>query len=266
MINKLFGKTYQYFLKTRSKIKWILKNLTASLIQPFAKKKKIKNINIFEQKIYSQNGEDGILKIIFNKIGVTNKFCVEFGVGDGTVCNTRYLIEKQGWDFLHMDQGKNLPPSIKKESVTAENVNSLFKKYKVPKEFDLLSIDIDSNDYWVWKAIGEYSPRVVVIEYNASIPPAESKAIKYDPMAHWDGTNYFGASLLALANLGQTKGYTLIGCDSRGIDAFFIKNGLIKNNFVIKSVKETYRPPRYGKKINGKHIGHPLSNKLMIPV
>jgi len=266
MVNKLFREIYQHFLKTRSKIKWIFKNLTASLIWPFAKDKKIKNINIFEQKIYSQNGEDGILKIIFNKIGVTNKFCVEFGVEDGTVCNTRYFIEKQGWDFLHMDQRKNLPPSIKKESVTAENINSLFKKYKVPEKFDLLSIDIDSNDYWVWKAISRYSPRVVVIEYNASIPPTESKAIKYNPKVRWDGTNYFGASLLALANLGKTKGYTLIGCDSRGINAFFIKNDLIKNNFVIKSVKEIYRPPRYGEKVNGKHVGHPPSNKSMIPV
>lgn len=170
------------------------------------------------------------------------------------------------WDFLHMDCGDNLNPSIKKETVTTENINFLFKKYKVPKEFDLLSIDIDFNDYWVWKAIDGYSPRVVVIEYNASIPPTESKTIIYNPNARWDGTNYFGASLLALVKLGKRKGYALIGCEKKGVNAFFVRNDLIKNNFVIKNVEELYKPPGYGKKVNGKYTGHPPSNKLMISV
>jgi hypothetical protein len=240
------------------------KNFIAALIRLFMKNKKIRNINLFEQRFYSQNGEDGIIKIIFDKIGTTNKFCVEFGVGNGTECNTQYLIKKQGWNFLHMDCGDNLPPSIKKERITAENINSLFKKYKVSKEFDLLSIDIDFNDYWVWKAIDGYSPRVVVIEYNSSIPPTESKTVKYDPNAQWDGTNYFGASLLALANLGKSKGYTLIGCDRVGVNAFFVRNDLIKNNFEIKSIKEIYRPPKYGKKVNGRYLGHPRSKSMVL--
>ena len=113
------------------------------------------DINDFEQRYYSQNGEDGILKIIFNKIGTTNKFCVEFGIHpfEG---NTNYL-KKQHWDCLWMD-GNGDGTTIKQEFITAENINQLFAKYNVPQEFDLLSIDIDTNDYWVWKAITVVEP------------------------------------------------------------------------------------------------------------
>lgn len=138
--------------------------------------------------------------------------------------------------------------------VTAENIQDLFQKYNVPKNFDLLSIDIDFNDYWVWKSIIDYSPRVVVIEYNASIPPNESKVVPYYPEAKLDGTNYFGASLLALRNLGLSKGYTLVGCDNNGVNAFFCKSELVRG-FELKDIKELYRPPKYGEFINGMHIG-----------
>lgn len=154
---------------------------------------------------------------------------------------------------------------IKTERVTAGNIQELFKKYDVPKDFDLLSIDIDFNDYWVWKAITDYSPRVVVIEYNSSIPPTESRAVPYDPDARWDGTSYFGASLLALQNLGLKKGYTLVGCNDHGVNAFFCKRELVER-FKIKGIQELYRPPKYGEIVNGKHIGHPPSNKTMIEV
>ncbi len=266
------------------------------------------DINLHEKKIYSQNGEDGIIEYIFSKIGTTNKFSVEFGVGNGFECNTVYLLEKKNWQGLMMDYGAdqniklknvvskvwsnrslgfkenlrkdinflkktlnrakrstNFQLDIKMERVTAENIQSLFQKYNVPKNFDLLSIDIDYNDYWVWKAIVDYSPRVVVIEYNSSIPPTESRVVPYDSDAVWDGTNYFGASLLALKNLGLKKGYTLIGCDSVGVNAFFCQNSLI-SDFKIPHISDLYKSPQYGKIINEKHIGHPKNNKIMMEI
>ncbi len=266
------------------------------------------NINQHEKKIYSQNGEDGIIEYIFSKIGTTNKFSAEFGVGDGFESNTVYLLEKKSWKGLMMDYGsdqkiqlsniikkawsnrklglknnvqkdlhffkkiinrkqrfQNFQLDIKHERVTAENIQHLFQKYNVPTVFDLLSIDIDYNDYWVWKSIVDYSPRVVIIEYNSSIIPTESRVVPYDSEFVWDGTNYFGASLLALKNLGSTKGYTLVGCDSVGVNAFFCKNELLKN-FDIKGIDELYRPPQYGEIINDVHIGHPLSNRKMIEI
>jgi hypothetical protein len=264
------------------------------------------DINLNEKKIFSQNGEDGIIEYIFSKVGTTNKFSVEFGVGNGFECNTAYLLEKKNWRGLMMDYGseqkiswkgvvktawsnRNLGISqnikkdikffkkitsrakrsanyqfdIKIEKVTAENIENLFQKYQVPKNFDLLSIDIDYNDYWVWKSITNYFPRVVVIEYNSSIPPTESRVVPYDPNGGWDGTNYFGASLLALKNLGLKKGYTLVGCDNNGVNAFFCKNELL-TNFQIKNIDEIYRSPQYGETINDIHIGHP-PNKRQVP-
>ncbi|MGI0060808.1 MAG: class I SAM-dependent methyltransferase, partial [Nitrosotalea sp.] len=125
--------------------------------------RRIEDINCFEMSVFSQNGEDGILDAIFKKIGTTNNYYVEFGVEDGSQCNTRFLRERRDWKGLMMDGGDCNTPFIKKEFITAENVNSLFEKYKVPDEFDLLSIDIDGNDYWVWKALDKhYRPRVMV--------------------------------------------------------------------------------------------------------
>jgi len=268
---KYFAKRlYQIWIDIQADIRYSgrypISEMKFRLIWPFLEKGEIDDLKPFEQRVYSQNGEDGIIKIIFYNIGTTNKFCVEFGVGDGKENNTRYLIERKGWNFLQMDFGPRTPPNAKKEFVTADNINDLFKKYIVPKEFDLLSIDIDSNDYWVWKAIKNYLPRVVVIEYNASIPPDQAKTIEYDPKAGWDGTDYFGASLLALEKLGKEKGYSLIGCDSKGINAFFIRNDVLKNYFVAKSAIKAYRPPGYGRKLRGKHQGHPPSERKMISV
>ena len=266
------------------------------------------DINLHEKKIYSQNGEDGILEFIFSKIGTTNKFSVEFGVGNGFECNTVHLLEKKNWTGLMMDYGadqdiqwkgvlkkvwsnrnkgfsKNIKKyakfskkiikhkerlihfklDIKNERITAENIENLFQKYKVPGNFDLLSIDIDYNDFWVWKAITKFHPRVLVIEFNSSIPPNESKVVPYDADAQWDGTNYFGASLLALKNLSFEKNYTLLGCDSNGVNAFFCQSDLVKN-FKIKNIENLYRPPKYGEIINGEHIGHPISAKKMIEI
>lgn len=143
-----------------------------------------------------------------------------------------------------------------KEFVTAANICSLFEKYLVPREFDLLSIDVDGNDYWIWRAIEGYSARVVVIEYNSSISPDESKTIPYDPEFRWDGTNYFGASLLALTKLGRVKGYTLVGCDSRGVNAFFLRDDTVGDRFSMRSLAELYSAPGYGEVVDGKFIGH----------
>lgn len=265
MIKELIRMIYKeekanYYNKLR---RFFHKNIRTDIVRFFLKDKEIANLNLFEQRYYSQNGEDGLIRIIFDKIKTTNRFCVEFGIHPNEG-NTLYL-KKQNWNCLWMD-GNGDGNNIKKEFITAENINDLFAKYKVPPEFDLLSIDIDSNDYWVWSALGDYSPRVVVIEYNASIPPTESKTTSYDPMAQWDGTNYFGASLLALKKVGDSKGYTLVVCDNFGVNAFFVRNDLIKNNFKIENISRIYRAPGYGKKVYGKRTGHGHSNRTMIPV
>lgn len=84
---------------------------------------------------------------------------------------------------------------------------------------------------------------MVVIEYNSSVPPNKSKTIPYDPNFKWKGTDYFGASLLALKKLGERKGYTLVCCDNLGVNAFFARSNLV--NFPVRSYRRIYRKPRY---------------------
>jgi tetratricopeptide (TPR) repeat protein len=164
------------------------------------------NLAAAEKEVCSQHGEDGVIEAIFAAIGVTNRRFVEFGVEDATECDTAHLLQ-QGWTSLMMDMegiSGNPLASIQRESVTAENVNQLFAKYHVPREFDLLSIDIDGNDYWVGKALA-YRPRAVVIEYNASVPPELRRVIPYDPHFRWNGSDYFGASLRQQGDLKQAE-------------------------------------------------------------
>jgi hypothetical protein len=135
------------------------------------------------------------------------------------------------------------PPAagVSREFVTAENIETLLDKHGVPREFDLLSIDVDGNDFWIWKAIGR-RPRVVVVEYNAAFGPGDSRAIVYDRDFRWDGTEYFGASLLALARLGREKGYDLVACDSRGVNAFFVRADAAAGRFETRPIERIYRP------------------------
>ena len=116
-----------------------------------------------------------------------------------------------------------------REFVTAENINELLANYEVPEDFDLFSLDIDGNDYWVWEAL-KYQPSVVVIEYNAAIAMSESKTIPDDPAFSWSAhgrTSYYGASLLALKRLGERKGYVLVYAN--GVNVFFVRSSLVPN-------------------------------------
>lgn len=218
-----------------------------------------RRIPFIERREYSQNGEDGIIAAIFAKIGTTNRFCVEFGVEDGLQCNCRYLLKHRGWTGLLMDGGAWPPENnVKQEFVTAENIEPLFQKYNVPPEFDLLSIDIDGNDYWVWRAITHFHPRVVIMEYNANKGPDASVTIPYDPTFHWDGSDYQGVSLKALEKLGREKGYTLVATDRNGVNAFFVLDALVPDNFAPPPFAQIFHPPAY-KGIPGK--GHPADPK-----
>jgi hypothetical protein len=200
----------------------------------------------FEKKVYSQNGEDGVLEAIFGVVGVTNRVFVEFGCEDAMECNSAYLLE-QGWTGLLMDGdtiSRNPRATVHREHITAENINALLHKYGVPPAFDLLSIDIDGNDYWVWQSM-VCRPRVVVIEYNAHFPPPERRVITYDPGFCWSGTDYFGASLQALYELGERKGYTLLYCEQIGVNAFFVSTDLLPRGFAPRPPGEIYRPSNY---------------------
>ena len=268
-LNRGAKKLLDLYTYISPRVRWLPRNIISIYIFRKYKDQTVDNLNIFERKIYSQNGEDGLIDAIFHRIGVTNKYCVEFGVENGSECNTRYLIDKKGWEFLHMDSSESVPNPIKTEFVTAENINALFEKYGVPEKFDLLSIDVDSHDYWIWKALDKYNPRVVIIEYNSAIPVTEPKVLNPDPKILEKYTNSYrggGAGLLSLDKLGKSKGYTLVACEDKGINAFFVRDDLIKNEFIVKNIEDIYRPPSCGPKVNGIFTGYNLENEATVLV
>ena len=220
--------------------------VSSGQIQHASASLQLSQLEFYERRVTSQNGEDGVLATIFSTIGTTNRYFVEFGCGNGAQCNTA-LLQRQGWSGLLMDcqlQAEHKSPPIHTEHVTAENVNALFAKHNVPHDFDLLSIDVDGNDYWIWRAL-EWRPRVVVIEYNASAGPSVRSCIHYEPDFRWNGTDYFGASLRALAELGTEKGYALIHCETAGVNAFFVRCDCLPAGFAPASLSAIYRPPNY---------------------
>lgn len=175
------------------------------------------------RKWWAQSGEDRKVALIFRLIGVTNRWAVEFGAADGRRKSNTAYFRDHGWSSRLFDVDP-LDPEVRQADITAENVNTVFAEAGIPRAFDLLSIDIDGNDLWVWKAL-TYRPRVVVIEYNPRFGPYKSRTVPYDPDRHWDGTNYYGASVLALRRLGTEKGYDLVA--STRSNLIFVQAGLL---------------------------------------
>jgi hypothetical protein len=198
-----------------------------------------------EFRNHSQNGEDSILWYLFSLIGTVNRQCVEICVGSGIQCNCANLIINHGWTALLFDGNESLikkgqqyyknnpetftyPPKLIHAWITAENVNDLITSNGVRGEIDLLSLDIDGIDYWIWNAIETINPRVVVAEIQAIWGCEASVTVPYRPDFKAEFFNgfgvYSGASLPAFTKLGKKKGYRLVGCQRYGFNAFFMRN------------------------------------------
>jgi hypothetical protein len=241
-------------------------NLDKRLAPAHAWRTPVSDLRAYERTVYSQNGEDGIIEEILRRVGVESQYFVEFGVETGIECNCARLALADNWSGLFLEGepvcfeqlARRYEPypmvQCVETYVTSENIQRLLEENAVPIEFDVLSIDIDGNDYWVWKAIRRWRPRVVVIEYNASRSPQERWVMAENLKHRWDGPDYFGASLGSLVELGREKGYTLVGTNSLGVNAFFVREDLATDGrFLDPVVSYHYSPPRYGP-MNG---GHP---------
>jgi hypothetical protein len=206
---------------------------------------------------FSQNDEDGILQEIFRRVGTSTTAFVEFGVGDGLENNTRLLLYRD-WKGLWIEADAGAVGSLRRSFaaelrsgqlqllssiVTRENIAGLLAAGGLG-DLDLLSIDIDGNDYWIWEAI-PLRPRVVVIEYNAKFRPPTRWVMEYNAAHRWDGSDYHGASLQSLAELARKKEYTLVGCCLAGVNAFFVRDDLVQEHFPAADVSSLYHPPRF---------------------
>ena len=195
-------------------------------------------------KMYAQFGEEAIFDYIFKHIGTKTKYLVDFGAGtlNSGLSNSRYLIES-GWDGLLMDGNPEEETEIiKKEFITAENIVSLFGKYNVPEEFDLLSIDIDGNDFWVLKEIlkSKYSPRVIINEFNGCLQEGVLQVMKYNPLHSWGENDYYGASFEAFKTLLNQAGYILVH-QTATTNMIFIKSDIVGEvNLPVTYIRNQY--------------------------
>ncbi len=210
------------------------------------KKNNVNSLSDLEFKVFSQWGDDGIIQYLVNVLNIENKVFIEFGVEDYLESNTRFLLFNNNWSGLIMDGCEEHISKIKKSSyywkydliaksafITAENINNLIEKEKINGEIGLLHIDIDGNDYWVWKALTVVNPIIVIVEYNSIFGKDRAVTIPYKPdfvrtISHKSNL-YAGTSLMSLCDLAEQKDYAFIGCNSAGNNAYFVKKKALKN-------------------------------------
>ncbi len=210
-------------------------------------------------KVYSQWNEDGLIQYLVANCKAIKKTFVEIGVGDYTEANTRLLLEKDNWSGVIVDSSVANIQSVKDSElywrysllaidrfVDIDNINALLVDNGVKGEIGLLSIDIDGVDYWLWKAIDAISPQIVICEYNGIFGDCAKVTVPYDP--EFDRTKkhyswlFAGASLAALEHLGHEKGYTLVGTNGGGNNAFFLRNDVFSESSVVAPQKKYTRP------------------------
>jgi hypothetical protein len=209
-----------------------------------------------EFSVFSQWGEDGIIAWLVREVAVERKVFIEFGVEDYSEANTRFLAEHDNWTGLVLDANPDNIDRIRSSEVcwrhnisaiaaliTRDNINSLITRQGISGDIGLLSIDIDGNDYWVWQAIDAVNPEIVVIEYNHRFGDQLAVTIPYNEnfrRGEQHPNIYFGASLRALALLGSSKGYAFVGCNSNGVNAFFVRRDRMPQGLKELTVEEGY--------------------------
>lgn len=203
----------------------------------------IKELSSVEFKVFSQNGEDGIIDWLVSKLPMIPKSFIEFGVENYQESNTRFLLINKYWKGLVIDGDPANVQVIRQDSIywqynlkavcsfiTKDNINDIFKEAGFTGEIGILSIDIDGNDYWVWQAINTVNPAIIIAEYSSVLGDVYPVSIPYEAnfyrhKAHYSG-QYAGASIAALKHLAQEKGYVFIGTNAVGVNAFFVRQDL----------------------------------------
>ena len=218
--------------------------------------KKIKDLSDIEFQVYSQWGEDGIIDWLINKYPEIPKSFLEIGTQDYKESNTRFLLINKNWNGFIIEADKAAVKDIKSqriywkhnlrainEFITKDNINNVIKKFNIPKKIGLLSLDIDGVDYWVLKKLSALDPSIIVCEYNSLFGQKKSVTVPYKSnfirsKEHYSNL-YYGASINAFIDLMKKKNYFLIGTNSAGNNAFFVKKNIwnkVKKLIITKKV------------------------------
>ena len=228
------------------------------------------NISDKEFRVFSQWGDDGIIQFLIKELQVDNETFIEFGVGNYFESNTHFLLVNNNWSGFIIDGSKKCMDivinnpffwrydlNLKTAFIDKENINDLLE-YSNFSNIGLLHIDLDGNDYWILDSLDmdKYNPDILILEYNSNFGPDRKITVPYDPLfsricAHFSG-QYFGASLSALEELAEEKGYYFIGCNSAGNNAYFLKNKF-KSIIEPKTVKKGFVSGKYrdNRDVNG---------------
>jgi len=200
-------------------------------------------------KCFSEFEEDGILLFLFAIIGEHSRRVVEICAGNGKTCMATNLIINHGWEgflfdgndaqvksgqkfFAEHPATRRLPPSFTHAWITVDNINNLLRPAE--GEIDLLSLDLDGNDYWIWKAIEAVRPRVVIAEIQDIIPSELALTIPYKADFNaWASPqpDFRSVSLKAMTDLAKSKGYRLIGSHLYGFNVFYLRNDIAPDLF-----------------------------------
>ena len=217
---------------------------------------------------YSQGDDDGILWFLLAVVGIGPRLAVEICAGDGIECNTSNLLINHGWHGLLVDGDRDnvergrrfyrahrrtyvFPPVFVQEWVTRGNVNALVSSQGFSDEVDVLSLDLDGVDYWVWEALDVIVPRIVVVEYQDVLGPDRALTVPYAD--DFDASRYgqlhgaftfAGASLAAFVKLASRKGYRLVGVNRYGFNAFFLRNDLAPDLLPERQIASCFTTPK----------------------
>jgi len=213
--------------------------------------KPVSPLNTYEFKVFSQWGEDGIIQFLIANLAIKNRTFIEFGVEDFFEANCRFLLMKDNWSGFVLDGSarniERLQSSYfywryalhsRAAFVTRENIGALLEESGFDKDLGILSIDVDGVDYHILGALQNWTPSILIVEYNAVFGLDRAVSVPYAPdfsrsMQHHSNL-YFGASLPAFLHMADERGYAFVGANSAGNNAFFVRRDLL--NSVVKEV------------------------------
>jgi hypothetical protein len=211
--------------------------------------------------VRSQNEEDGIVLTLLREAGTTQRRFVEIGCGRSGG-NSAILAYEFGWTGVMVDASKkavtharatfstNPKVAVVHAIVTPDNINTLLDAHGSTGEVDLLSIDVDSVDYWLLDALDAASPRVLAMEYNALFGPTRALTLPNRPVPEGAPKAYHGASLAALEKLARRKGYRLVVCEDTGVNAFFLRED-VATHLAGLTACQAFRPARHRRSVDG---------------
>jgi hypothetical protein len=215
-------------------------------------------INDYEFKVFSQSGEDGIIQFLISNLRIENRTFIEFGTEDFRESNCRFLLTKNAWrGFIIDGSSRNMdrlrstrfywryPVQSRVAFVTRENISALLDESGFEKNAGILSIDIDGVDYYVLTELRQWNPSIIIVEYNAVFGNAQPVSVPYDPRfqrtrKHFSNL-YYGASLPAFHSLLSARGYALVGTNSTGNNAFFVRCDLLNEKVRETSLTDGFR-------------------------